>query len=104
MTELYAEFLALAFTNESRGRPGRREELISLTGQRQALVRVGDSVSLAPASRPPATSNQSFLQCQIRTFIPDEVLKSVVYDALSSSSSAFASLRSAVSKPSVNRP
>ena len=42
--------------------------------------------------------------CQIRTFIADEILKSVVDYGLSSSSSAFASLRSAVSKPSVNRP
>ena len=42
--------------------------------------------------------------CQIRSFIADETPESVVYYALSSSSSAFASLRSAVSKPSVNRP
>ena len=41
---------------------------------------------------------------QFRTFIADEIPKSVVDYALSSSSSAFASLRSAVSKPSVNQP
>ena len=44
--------------------------------------------------------------CQIRTFAADEVVmaKSVVGYALSVSSSAFASLRSGVSKPSVNQP
>ena len=42
--------------------------------------------------------------CQIRAFIADEIPKSVVDYTLSSSSTAFASLRSAVSKPSVNRP
>ena len=35
-----------------------------------AVVRVGDSVSLPPASRPPATSNQSSLQCQRRRCRP----------------------------------
>jgi hypothetical protein len=41
--------------------------------------------------------------CQIRTFTADEA-NSVVCYALSASSSAFASLRSGVSKPSVNQP
>src|SRR5215469_9639415 len=34
-----------------------------------AVVRLGVSVSLAPASRPSATSNQSSLQCQFRTLL-----------------------------------
>ena len=45
--------------------------------------------------------------CQIWRFIADvtdETPERAVDYALSSSSSAFASLRSAVSKPSVNRP
>ena len=42
--------------------------------------------------------------CQIWSFIADETPERAVDYALSSSSSAFASLRSAVSKPSVNRP
>jgi hypothetical protein len=48
---------------------------------------------------------QRFLQCHFRTFT-DEVVraKSVIGYASSASSSAFASLRSGVSKPSVNQP
>jgi hypothetical protein len=42
--------------------------------------------------------------CQFRTFIAREIAKCELDYALSSSSSVFASLRSAVPKPSVNQP
>ena len=60
-------------------------------------------VSKLPFVSPPFL-HRSAEVCEIRSFITDEVAKGLVDYTLSSSSSAFASLRSAVSKPSVNRP
>ena len=74
-------------------------------GSTAAVARPVERVSIAPVRRQFGPSNQSSLQCHFRTFTPNKVAraKGVVGYVSNVPSSAFASLRSGVPKPSVNQ-